>query len=269
LTRKWITGHPRRHLPLADSTNAEAWRALEAGEPPGLLVTAGAQTAGRGREGRAFHSPPGGLWASLTAASRLPVAELAGAGVAVAVAAAEALRETTGLDVTLRWPNDLMAGDLKLGGVLLESRQADAGQTRLVLLVLGLGVNLTLQEKDVPPDLSGTATSVFLAGGKPVSPEALLQVILPRLDVYLQNLERGRAAPLLARWRTLCRTLGRRVTVQVEGRALTGVLREITLTEIALETGPGTLKTLAAGQVSRLSEVPSPPGVSSAARPLP
>ncbi len=261
-----MAGHPRRHLPRVDSTNAEAWRALEAGEPPGLLVTAGAQTAGRGREGRAFHSPPGGLWASLTAASRLPVAALAGTGVALAVAAAEALRETSGLEVTLRWPNDLMIGDLKLGGVLVESRQADAGST---LLVLGLGVNLAMRDQDLAPDLAGIATSVFLAKGRHVSPDALLQVLLPRLDVYLESMERRRDGTLLARWRALCRTLGRRVTVRAEGQDLAGILRTITLTEIALETGPGSLRTLAASQVSRLIEAPVPPGVSSAGRPPP
>ena len=230
-----------RHLPRVDSTNAEAWRLLEAGEPPGFAVRADEQTAGRGREGRPFHSPAGGgLWASVTARSALPPASLPAYGVAAGVASAEALRVLSGLAVDLRWPNDLMIGTLKLGGILLESRGP--------LLVLGIGVNLTVES--FPPDLAGIATSVRLAGGRVPGPDALLKGILAGLNGWVPDLEAGRTEGLLLRWRALCRTLGRRVRIEAGGRVLEGRLTGLDLSEIGLDTG----ERLAAGHVTRLVE---------------
>ncbi len=228
-------------LPLVDSTNAEAFRRLEAGQAPGFALMAEAQTAGRGREGRSFHSPDGGgLWASITHRTPLAPARLPAFGVALGVAAAEALRATTGLEVTLRWPNDLMVGPLKLGGLLAESRSGG-------LLVLGIGINLAVTE--FPGELRGIATSVKAEGVEPPEPEALLTGILDILGRDTPDLEAGREAGLLARWRSLCRTLGRPVRVTAGGEEIHGILSELDLDRIVVGG-----RTLPAGHVSRLVE---------------
>jgi len=229
-------------LPLVDSTNAEAWRRLEAGESPPFMLTAGSQTAGRGREGRPFHSPPGGgLWASIACRTDLPPSKLPAFGVALGVVAAEALREITGLEVTLRWPNDLMLGPLKLGGILAESRDS--------LLVLGLGINLTLGKEDFPPELRDLATSVKAAGGRPPEPEDLLMSVSGILERDLADLEAGREESLLRRWRTLCRTLGRPVRVAAGRETVDGTLSELDLDRIVVGG-----RALAAGHVRHLTE---------------
>ena len=227
-------------LPLVDSTNAEAWRRLQAGEAPGFVVLAEGQTAGRGREGRSFHSPAGGgLWASVTHRTALAPAGFPAFGVALGVAAAEALRKATGLEVTLRWPNDLMLGPLKLGGILAES-----GADRLVL---GLGVNLAVEA--FPEGLRGLATSVREAGAPPPSPALLLDAVLGILDADLADLEAGRTERLLARWRALCRTLGRPVRVTAGSGEVAGVLTALDLDRIVVGG-----RALPAGHVSRLVE---------------
>lgn len=231
-------------LPLVDSTNAEAWRLLEAGEAPGFALMADGQSAGRGREGRSFHPPPGGgLWASIACRTDLPPARFPAFGVALGVASAEALRAATGLDVTLRWPNDLMLGRLKLGGLLAESRPG--------LLVLGVGINLSVTA--FPPELRDLATSVQAAGAPPPDPNRLLEAILAILERDLAALEAGREEGLLARWRGLCRTVGRPVRVTAGAETLDGTLSGLDLDRIVLETASGT-RTLPAGHVNRLAE---------------
>lgn len=247
-----LAGHPWLRLGVVDSTNDRAWEALRDGLPPGFVVSAEGQTRGRGREGRAFHAAPGlGLWASLTLASALPPARLPGFGVALGVAAAETLGRLAGLPVDLRWPNDLMTGPLKLGGILLESRPRDDGGC---LLVAGLGVNLRHEADDFPPELKGLATSVSSSGGRPVLPETLLERLLPAFDAHAADLEAGRTAALLAAWRARCRTLGRPVRLRRGNETLDGVLAAMDLDTLTLADGTGH-RTLAAGQVSRLEEV--------------
>ncbi len=244
--------HPRLALDLVDSTNATAWKALEEGAAPGLVVTARGQTAGRGREGRTFHSPPGGgLWASILLGSSLPPARLPAYAVAAAVAAAEAFSEASGLKAGLRWPNDLMVGERKTGGILAESRPRERG----AILVLGIGINLSLREEELPRELRGLVTSAAIAGGRIPSPDELLASLLPRLDGYAAEIEAGCRKRLLERWKALCGTLGRRVAVEEGGNTVTGILKDLTLERIEVETGPGTLRAFAAGHVTRLVEL--------------
>ena len=245
-----MAARPRRHLPRVDSTQAEACRLLEAGEPAGFVVTADAQTAGRGREGRSFHSPVGGgLWLSVTALTRRPPAESPAFPVAMAVAAAEALEATAGLGVSLRWPNDLMVGRLKIGGVLADSRPGPEGSR----LVLGLGVNLALE--NFPQELLGVATSAALLGNQIPTPDELLAALLPRLDAFLATLEVGRPDTLLKRWRGRCRTLGRKVSLKVGAETVDGILEDLSLSDLVLKT-PAGQRRIPSGHVARLTELP-------------
>lgn len=129
------------------STNDEAKRLAREGAPEGTLVVAGAQSGGRGRFGREWDSPPGGVYASFVLRPASPPASVAPLSLVVALGAARALR-TLGVPVGLKWPNDLLLDGRKLGGILLEmAAEAD----RVEWLVAGLGVNVR------DPGTEGTA----------------------------------------------------------------------------------------------------------------
>ncbi len=144
----------------AVSTNDDLWRMYRAGEPAPMALMAMRQTDGRGRRGRPWFSPPAGNL-SLSglfilapgAAAWLPYVPLA-----AALAAAAFLRRPAGMDLGVKWPNDIYAGDRKVGGVLAESRSA--GKSAPVPVVVGLGLNLNSTLDDFPPALRDTAATL-------------------------------------------------------------------------------------------------------------
>ena len=178
-----------------DSTNRVAADLVRAGAPDGVVVVAGQQTAGRGRRGRSWESGPGA--ALLVSAIARPVPPLV--TLAAGVAAAEACEAVAAEPVRLKWPNDLLSVDgRKLGGILCELIDGAA--------VVGLGVNLTW----APP---GAACL-----GSGVDRDALLRAWLQGLD---------RRGDVLARYRELCVTLGRRVRVEGPTTSVDGVATDV------------------------------------------
>ncbi|MGE5508099.1 MAG: biotin--[acetyl-CoA-carboxylase] ligase [Chitinophagales bacterium] len=213
LWRPRLVGEPRlRHAEL-DSTNAEAQRLAASGAGEGTTVVAACQTAGRGRQGRRWLSPPGlGLYLSVLfrptflLAAEAPLFTIAGA-----VAACQAARSLGATDAALKWPNDLVSGGRKAGGVLAEASAAATG--RLASVVLGIGLNVGHRAADFPPGLRDQATSLVQEAERPLTVEEAEEALLSELnEVYLGFLTHG-PAWLIDRYRTMLATLGRQVTV--------------------------------------------------------
>lgn len=185
------------------STNDLAAAAAERGEPEGTTFVAGAQTAGRGRLGRAWFSPPGaGLYVSTIVRRQAlaPWITLAG-GVAVA----EGIRLATGLPVQIKWPNDIVSVDgagfksrRKIAGLLAE---ASSGPHGVHYVVLGAGINLG--PAAFPPELTGRAGSIEGELGRPADAGPVLAAVLSALNQTLGDLERDGPSGLLARWLAL------------------------------------------------------------------
>lgn len=167
-------GRPRLHLRATASTNDRARRLAAAGAPHGTLVTADAQTAGRGRQGRTWSAPPGRALL-LSVVLRDPPALLplhAAVTVAGTVAA-----HAPGAEVTIKWPNDVHLDGRKVAGILAEGRPQEGWA------VLGIGLNVAVALSDLPTELRGSAATLGLA---PAAREAVLAVLLDRLaDVLL------------------------------------------------------------------------------------
>ncbi len=196
------------------STNDELRRLAEGGAPPGTALVADHQHAGRGRRARVWHSPPGlGAYVSVLFRPARPPGEAARWTLAAAVAAAGACREATGADVAIEWPNDLVCGERKLGGILAELRSAGGAMRDLVV---GAGVNVLQREQDFPPELRGRATSLqLLAPGRGLRREPLIAGWLGRLRELDARLERGDWAPVAAAWSALAPAAeGRHVRVR-------------------------------------------------------
>lgn len=182
-------GQPVIFLPSTPSTNDVASRLAAAGAPDGTTVVADTQTAGRGRLGRAWFSPPGtGLYVSVVvrldppggraACDPLmaPVPAPARLTLLAGVALAEAVRRATGLPVELKWPNDLVFCGRKLAGILAEASAQDGV---LDYIVLGIGINVRLVR--FPPEIAARASSLEAELGRTVDRGAVLASLLANL----------------------------------------------------------------------------------------
>jgi len=147
-------GAPHRHFRVTDSTNARARELVEAGAPHGTVVTAAEQTAGRGRQGRTWTAPSGK--ALLYSAVLRPLDERhLLLPLSIPIAVCEAAEELApGVECAIKWPNDIWINERKLAGVLIEAKPQDGWA------VIGVGLNLTIEPNEFPPDLRETAVSL-------------------------------------------------------------------------------------------------------------
>ena len=203
------------------STNDIAAALAETRAPQGTTVVASAQTAGRGRFGREWFSPPGaGLYVSVVIRDRraAPLLTLAG-GVAVA----EGIRRATGLAVEIKWPNDIVieAGlgrRRKLAGILAE---ASSGPEGLQHIVLGFGINI--KPAAYPSAVGERATSLESELGREVDAGPILAECLAELAEQVRRLAQGDTADVLERWRRLAPTAqGAAVDLEGPGGMITG-----------------------------------------------
>ena len=196
------------YYPVATSTNDLAASAAAHGASDGTLVVAGQQTAGRGRSGHSWFSPPGaGLYVSLVVDARAEGADLwvPFLTLTAGVAAAEALHSASGLPVVIKWPNDLVMapagavrGARKLAGILAEARGEGATVSHVIV---GIGVNV--RAAAWPPAISARATSLEEELGRPVDAGAVLGAVTLRLAIWLKRLRDGDAGVVRARWQQL------------------------------------------------------------------
>ena len=211
-------------LPVTGSTNQLALEAAQTGARRGIWV-ADEQTAGRGRGGHSWHSTRGdGLYVSVLVTPELPLDRALWLSLATGLAAQQAILATTGIRIDLRWPNDLLCGSKKLGGILVESSVAkgpSAAATGLRYAVLGVGINV--HHRSFPAEIASLATSLQIEGAQNVSRQALLIAFLRALDRELDELDReyaglGSGASLLTRFDEASTWVrGKRVQVPEEG----------------------------------------------------
>jgi BirA family biotin operon repressor/biotin-[acetyl-CoA-carboxylase] ligase len=164
--------------PATDSTNTDALAAARSGAPNGSVYFADEQRAGRGRGDHEWHSAAGeGLYASVLLRTPIPAARLPLLPLAVGLAAAEAIRSVAGLTIDLRWPNDLMIGPRKVGGILVESKISGGFAD---FAVVGIGINV--HQRAFDSDLSTLATSLDLETDRRISRQTLLLSLLKSLE---------------------------------------------------------------------------------------
>jgi BirA family transcriptional regulator, biotin operon repressor / biotin---[acetyl-CoA-carboxylase] ligase len=200
------------------STNDEAKALARAGAPSGTVVWAGEQTAGRGRRGRTWLSPPGNLYLSLVLRPDEAPARAAQLGFVAALGLGEALTPLAGhaLQLRYKWPNDLLANGKKLAGILLESENAT--KDRVDFVVVGVGVNLV----DAPRAVEFPATSLAAEGIVGITPAALLEGFARHFDVWARRWREEGFAPLRAAWLAAASGLGESVRVRLERQTLLG-----------------------------------------------
>jgi BirA family biotin operon repressor/biotin-[acetyl-CoA-carboxylase] ligase len=200
------------------STNDDARRLARAGAPEGTLVWSLAQSAGKGRRGRPWMSPPGNLYLSLIQRPAGPPAQAAQLGFVAAIALGDALDRLTGPVLRLRykWPNDLLIAGRKIAGILLESETGAAGSPDFV--VIGIGVNLV----SAPRDVEFPATSLAEAGCVGVTPPRLLEAFAHCFAGWAGRWREEGFAPVRAAWLKRASGLGEGIRVRLERQTLDG-----------------------------------------------
>jgi BirA family biotin operon repressor/biotin-[acetyl-CoA-carboxylase] ligase len=202
-----MIGHPHVHHRLTDSTNERARELAIAGAPHGTLVTADEQSAGRGRQGRAWVAPPGrALLMSLVVRDLREQHALLPLSAAVAVC--EACEASAGVECRIKWPNDVWIDGRKVAGILVEGRPHEGWA------VLGIGLNVTTGPEELPDELREIATSLRAAAGEAraagdvaASLPAVRAELVARLDSWLTR----SPGEVIAAWRERDALRGHRV----------------------------------------------------------
>lgn len=208
LSSNWLGGI--QLLESVVSTQEEAKSLAESGAPEGTTVFAEEQTGARGRMGRKWFSPRGkGIWMSVVLRPKLPLLLTPQLTLLAGVAVCKAIRQVTGVGAGIKWPNDLLAGDRKICGILLESSLREG---ELHYCIAGIGISANMIEEDYPDFLREVATSLRIQrGGVPVDRSKLAGAVIAELEAqYNVYMEQG-FKPIRELWESMSVTLGRHI----------------------------------------------------------
>ncbi len=244
-----ILGREIHHFESVTSTQDVARRLAAQGAVEGTVVVAESQTAGRGRRGRDWHSPPGaGLWLSVVLRPDLLPAQVPLLTLAAGVAAARAITEAAGVSPGLKWPNDLLVDDRKVGGILAEMSGQQDGIDHVIL---GVGINVGAGPDLFPPELRDRAVSLARCAAREVSRIDLCRWLLVALEEVYLRLAAGESAAVLEEWRRASITLGRRVAVILPAETVVGQALDLSPDGgLVLALPGGGTRTFLAGEVS-------------------
>jgi BirA family biotin operon repressor/biotin-[acetyl-CoA-carboxylase] ligase len=226
------------------STNDLAAQMADGGAPEGTVVSADAQSAGRGRLGRTWASPAGaGLYTSVILRPPAPALALLSIGAGVAIA--EGIEAAAGLRSTVKWPNDIYAGTRKLAGILAEAGSTASGAHHAIV---GFGVNL--MPAAYPPDVAARATSIESELGRAVDRGLVLAECLAALSMRYRDLREGRAGAVIASWRERAGwTFGRHIEWDSPAGMRQGVAEDIDETGALLVRSEGSRLRIISGEV--------------------
>ncbi len=201
------------------STSDLAKELARSGEEEGSVVAAEEQTRGRGRVGRAWLSPRGGLWFSLILRPSIAPHEAPRITLAFGAAVAKTLRRLYHLDASIKWPNDVLIGERKVCGILTE---VEAELDVLTFLVAGVGINANNSTRSFPEEIRKGATSLREELGRSVDRNELLAELLNEFERSYEVFLKSGKGSLLMDWQDLCSTLGRKVRILTPRETLEG-----------------------------------------------
>lgn len=214
--RRLRLGAPLVAMSVTGSTNDDAMAAARGGAVHGATFVADEQTAGRGRRGARWTSPPAAnLMFSVLLRVDLPPERVAALPLAVGLAVRDAVQPRVSVPVKVKWPNDVLANGRKLAGILVESQLTNG---RVAALIVGVGLNVAMRE--LPAEIAEVATSLALLGAERLEREALLVDLLEALDARASALFEGGVQRLLDDLRACDALRGQLVQVdQLRGTA--------------------------------------------------
>jgi BirA family biotin operon repressor/biotin-[acetyl-CoA-carboxylase] ligase len=241
---------PIAHVAVVGSTNDLLKERARAGAPAWSAVLAERQTAGRGRQGHSWASPPGNLYLSVLLRPSLPADSWGVLPLAAGLAVCEAAGELE-VAAELKWPNDVLVGGRKLAGILVE---AVSGARGMESAVVGIGVNVATVPAELPAELAGRITSLAAERGSPVDLLAFAAAVLARLAVCYDALVRDGSAAIVQRWRQRAAAWwGSVVEVESAGEIRRGIARGVDERgALLLEDASGGIQALLSGEAREI-----------------
>lgn len=230
-----------------DSTQNYAAGLARSGGEEGSVVVAERQTHGRGRLQRRWESPEGGIWLSVVLKPRLDSGTLSLVPIAAGISLARAIKKSAGINAELKWPNDVTIDSRKVAGVIVD---ASVESSRLDYTVIGAGVNFDTDAKKIEGALKRTpnfygATSIT-QHSKDAERLELVHEFFRELEKNIALMERGKTDSIVKNWTRHSGTIGRRITVLVGGKRVTGIARKMGQDgALLIETPGGTERVLA------------------------
>jgi BirA family biotin operon repressor/biotin-[acetyl-CoA-carboxylase] ligase len=244
-----VIGRDIRVFQKTTSTSDVVEKLARDGVKEGVVVFAESQTKGRGRLGRKWTSPPGkGLWFSVLLRPDLRPQAVTQLTIASATALVRAIHSQTGLTPEIKWPNDILRNGKKLAGILTEM-SGELDHVKHVILGIGVDVNLTARE--LPPDLRQLATSIQMETGRDVDRAGLATAILRELDGDYTRICSGQFESVADEWERSCSTIGRNVVIQIGDRKIQGRAESLDADgALLLRTQHGRLERIIGGDVT-------------------
>jgi BirA family biotin operon repressor/biotin-[acetyl-CoA-carboxylase] ligase len=217
---KHVIGRDIQVFEQTTSTNDVVDKLGRDGVKEGAVVFAESQSKGRGRLGRNWISPKGkGLWFSILLRPPISPQSATQITVAAATAVARGIRKKTGLASEIKWPNDILVRRKKVCGILTEM---SAELDKIKYLVLGIGLDVNLSERDFPEELRSIATSLRVELGREVHRAELAAELLRELDFDYGRLREGKFSAVAEEWEQNCTTIGQNVEIAVGPRKIEG-----------------------------------------------
>ena len=235
---------------VTGSTNDRVME-IGAGGLEGTVVIADAQEHGRGRFGREWISPPRvNLYFTVLLKPLFSPKEAAIITLMAVVATVSAIREYTGLNSVIKWPNDILIGNKKVGGILTEMK---SDMDRIEFIAVGVGINVNMPLSMLPRSLRPFTTSLRLEKGVPVNRVELLGAILASLEHWYKGILRGRKKALISKWKHFDSTIGKKVSVKTQDRVISGTAEGISDEgELIVRLFSGAVEKVCAGEVTIL-----------------
>ena len=205
------------------STNDVARELAIQGTPEGTVVVAETQSMGRGRMGREWFSPKGGIWLSVVLRPRVSPDKVSKLALMFGVVATKTLL-LEGVECGLKWPNDVLVDDKKVCGILTE---IDAELDVVNYVIIGVGINVNNDPMEFPPEFRDAATTLKAELGREVPRAPIVRRFLEELERAYRLFSSGESSTMLEEWRSLSGTLGRNVRIVTHSRTFEGTATNI------------------------------------------
>jgi len=213
----------------------------------GRLIIAERQSAGKGRLGREWFSPAGGIWLSVILYPQLLPSYISRITLMTAVAVVRAIKICTQIESQIKWPNDILINEKKVCGILTEM---SAELDMISWVVVGIGINANIDHQDFPEDIQENTISLKETLGKEISRVKLVQTFLQEFEKYYEILKRREFFSILKEWKLYSHTLGRKIRIDMGEKIVTGEAVDINEEgALILKKGDGELVKIISGTI--------------------
>lgn len=219
----------------------------------GTVVITDAQEHGRGRFGREWISPAGvNLYFTVLLKPSFAPKEASLITLMTAVAVVSAIRDYTGLNPVIKWPNDILINNKKVAGILTEMK---SDMDRIEFMAVGIGINVNMPLNILPNNLRPVTASLKGERGKSINRVELLGTMLASLDYWYKDILRGKRKRLINAWQSLDATFGKKVSVRMQERVISGIAKGISDDgDLMIELLSGAVVKVCAGEVTILNK---------------